>query len=95
MGRVIKIVIIPLKCRFVRVTLSAKNQARAIDMIVAVAAAFMEFKRESLNLGILKTALTSEPAIFTSMMTKGQITVTNIKSAIRSFTIVERRMAAV
>jgi len=55
-----------------------------MEIIVAVAAAVIEFKRDSLKRGKRKTAVMSDPAMFKSIVPRGQITVTNKKIPIIS-----------
>ena len=70
----------------VRIMQSEKNHAKTIEMTVAAPAAYIELTRDSLNLGMFKTAEMSLPVIFVSITTSGQNTANIRKRAINSFT---------
>jgi hypothetical protein len=85
MGRVTKTAKASRYGKLLCTTQIEKTHAIAMEIMVAVAAAVIEFTSDSLKRGIRKTAVMSEPAMFKSIVPRGQITVTNRKIPIISF----------
>jgi hypothetical protein len=85
MGRVTKTEKASRYGKLLRTTHIANTHAIAMEIMVAVAAAVIEFKRDSLKRGKRKTAVMSEPVMFKSIVPRGQITVANKKIPIISF----------
>jgi len=85
MGRVTKTEKASRYGKLLRTTHIENIHATAMEIMVAVAAAEIEFTRDSLKRGKRKTAVMSEPAMLKSIVPRGQITVTNKKIPITSF----------
>jgi hypothetical protein len=85
MGRVTKTENASRYGKLLRTTHIANTHAIAMEITVAAAAAQIEFTRDSLKRGKRKTPEMSEPAMFKSIVPRGQITVMNKKIPITSF----------